>query len=226
MSPTLEDAVVSRQQRALPLFPLSVVFFPNAVLPVHVFEDRYKLMVQQCLDADSQFGVVLIRSGSEVGEPAEPHSTGTLGRIVRVDPLDDGRMLVSVAGEERFRIVEITQRQPFLMGQVEVLEEDVDVTLPAKDMEAIQAAVTRHIRLLLGLRGGWVREASMPKSPVSLSYFIASLLQSGLAEKQALLEETSTLRRLETEMRLLESEAKALRERVAHEFGGSQSRMQ
>jgi Lon protease-like protein len=218
--------VVSRQQRALPLFPLNIVLFPNAVLPIHVFEERYKLMVQRCLDADSKLGVVLIKSGSEVGEPAEPHLTGTLGGIVRVDRLDDGRMLISVAGEERFRILEITQRQPFLEGQVEVLEEDVDVTVPPEDMEAIRAAVTQHIRLLLGLRGGWVREATMPKAPVSLSYFVGSLVQSGLAEKQALLEETSTVRRLQTEMRLLESEAGALRERVVREFGQGRSRMQ
>ena len=217
---------MSRQQRALPLFPLNIVLFPNAVLPIHVFEERYKLMVQRCLDADSKLGVVLIKSGSEVGEPAEPHLTGTLGGIVRVDRLDDGRMLISVAGEERFRILEITQRQPFLEGQVEVLEEDVDVTVPPKDMEAIREAVTQHIRLLLGLRGGWVREATMPKAPVSLSYFVGSLVQSGLAEKQALLEETSTVRRLQTEMRLLESEAGALRERVVREIGQSRSRMQ
>lgn len=217
---------MSRQQRALPLFPLNIVLFPNAVLPIHVFEERYKLMVQRCLDADSKLGVVLIKSGSEVGEPAEPHLTGTLGGIVRVDRLDDGRMLISVAGEERFRILEITQRQPFLEGQVEVLEEDVDVTVPPEDMEAIRAAVTQHIRLLLGLRGGWVREATMPKAPVSLSYFVGSLVQSGLAEKQALLEETSTVRRLQTEMRLLESEAGALRERVVREFGQGRSRMQ
>ena len=217
---------MSRQQRALPLFPLNIVLFPNAVLPIHVFEERYKLMVQHCLDADSKLGVVLIKSGSEVGEPAEPHLTGTLGGIVRADRLDDRRMLISVAGEERFRILEITQREPFLIAQVEVLEEDVDITIPSKDMETIREAVTQHIRLLLGLRGGWIREATMPKAPVSLSYFVGSLIQSGLAEKQALLEETSTVRRLETEMRLLESEAKALRERVVREFGQSRSNMQ
>ena len=183
-------------------------------------------MVQHCLDADSKLGVVLIKSGSEVGEPAEPHLTGTLGGIVRADRLDDRRMLISVAGEERFRILEITQREPFLIAQVEVLEEDVDITIPSKDMETIREAVTQHIRLLLGLRGGWIREATMPKAPVSLSYFVGSLIQSGLAEKQALLEETSTVRRLETEMRLLESEAKALRERVVREFGQSRSNMQ
>ena len=59
-------------ERRLPLFPLNVVLFPNSQMPIYVFEDRYKLMVQTCLDHDSLFGVVLIKSGLEVGEPAEP----------------------------------------------------------------------------------------------------------------------------------------------------------
>ena len=66
---------MSPQQRSLPLFPLNVVLFPNAVIPLHVFEERYKLMAQRCLDSDSRFGVVLIKSGDEVGGPADPHLT-------------------------------------------------------------------------------------------------------------------------------------------------------
>ena len=70
--------------RWLPLFPLNLVLFPNASMPLHVFEDRYKLMMQDCLDGDSRFGVVLIKAGSEVGEPAIPHSVGTVAQIAQV----------------------------------------------------------------------------------------------------------------------------------------------
>lgn len=184
------------------------------MLPLHVFEDRYKLMVQTCLDADSLFGVVLIKSGGEVGEPAEPHSVGTVAQIVRVNRLDDGRLLVTVEGVERFRIVEITQQRPYLEAQIEVLVDDEQVSVPPTEDARIRDAVTRHLRLMLGLKGGWVREARMPRDPVALSYFIAALLQSDLPEKQALLSERSTARRLESELPLLEQEARGLRERV------------
>ena len=110
------------RQRQLPLFPLNVVLFPDALLPLHIFEERYKLMVQRCLDADSQFGVVLIKLGSDVGEPAEPYSVGTVAKIVQVQRLDDGRMLMNVSGQDRFRITEITQVRPYIEGQVEVLD--------------------------------------------------------------------------------------------------------
>ncbi len=76
-------------------------------------------MVKRCLDSDSRFGVVLIKSGSEVGEPAEPHSVGSLARIVQVNKLDDGRMLIAVQGESRFQIEEITQLRPYNGGEGE-----------------------------------------------------------------------------------------------------------
>ena len=115
---------MSDNKRLLPLFPLNVVLFPNSVLPLHVFEERYRLMVQRCLDGDSEFGVVLIKSGSDVGEPAEPHSVGTVARIMDVDRLEDGRMLLSVAGRGRFRIEEVTQLAPYLEGEVVALAEE------------------------------------------------------------------------------------------------------
>ena len=114
--------------RVLPLFPLNVVLFPDAAIPLHIFEERYKLMVQMCLDGDSQFGVVLIKSGSEVGDPAEPHGVGTVARIIDVERLDEGRMRLAIVGRERFRIEEITQRVPYIEGRVGILEEDGDET--------------------------------------------------------------------------------------------------
>ena len=151
-----------------------MVLFPNAPLPLHVFEERYKLMVQRCLDADSRFGVVLIKSGSDVGEPAEPYSVGTVARIVKVDRMDDGRMLLSVVGQSRFRIEEITQRRPYLEGRVEELEdrEAGGEHPPPKEMDAIRRAASQHVSLIMGLRGGWVRNVVMPGDPAAplLSY--------------------------------------------------------
>ena len=207
------------QQRLLPLFPLDAVLFPNATMPLHVFEERYKLMVRHCLDRDSEFGVVLIRSGSEVGDPAEPHSIGTLARIVEVDRLDDGRMNIAVRGQSRFSITEITQLRPYLEAQVETLVNDEGTTLPAPEMAAARQALARHIRLLLGLRGGWVREPGIPEHPAAMSFRMATVLQVDLVQKQALLEESSTAVRLRTARRLLSQEAEGLKARVAEELG-------
>lgn len=212
------------EERWLPLFPLNTVLFPEALLPLQVFEERYKQMMQDCLEADSKFGVVLIKSGPEVGGPAIPHSTGTLAHIVQVDRVEGGRMFVSVAGQRRFQIREITQYQPYVAAQVELLEEEAEGWVPRTEMEAIRQAAAEHIRLTLGMRGGWVRHPQLPSESAALSYFIAGLLGIGTKEKQALLEEPSSSRRLETELDLLRREAEPLRKRVAAELRGRFSR--
>ena len=207
-------------ERSLPLFPLNTVLFPNATLPLHVFEERYRLMVQRCLEGDSRFGVVLIKSGSEVGEPAEPHSVGTVARIVSVNPIDDGRILLNVKGAERFAIKRITQQRPYLEGEVVVMDDAEDsVAVPAETVERVRAAASRHISLMMGLTGGWVREAKTPAEAGALSYFAGTMLQSDASVKQSLLEEPSTARRLDTELELLDAEAEKLRALVARRLG-------
>ena len=206
------------EERWLPLFPLNTVLFPNASLPLQIFEERYKLMMQHCLDSDSSFGVVLIKAGSEVGEPAIPHSTGTVAHIVQVNRVEGGRMFISVTGRQRFQIKEITQYRPYMAAQVELLEDEAEVRVSPTEMEAVRQAVTRHLRLALGLRGGWIREAWMPAEPVALSYFIAGILQVALPEKQALLEEPFASKRLETGLDLLGREAETLKRRVASQL--------
>ena len=209
---------MSLRERLLPLFPLNTVLIPNTSLPLQIFEERYKLMLQHCLDGDSRFGVVLIESGSEVGDPAKPFSTGTVAHISDVKRLEGDRLLISVTGEQRFQIKNITQYRPYMTAQVELLEDDSEVWVPPTEMEAIRQAAAQHIRLVLGLRGGWVREPRMPKAPVALSYFIAGILQVTLAEKQTLLEEPSTPKRLEAELDLLRREAEGLKIGVAREL--------
>ena len=71
------------QERWLPLFPLNLVLFPDMTIPLNIFEERYKLMINSCLENDSKFGVVLIKAGQEVGSPAITDSTGTVAYIAR-----------------------------------------------------------------------------------------------------------------------------------------------
>src|SRR5437773_5641479 len=110
--------------RHLPLFPLNTVLFPGMGLPLHVFEERYRQMIGECLEADRCFGVCLIRYGSEVGGPAEPYLVGTQAEILAVRRLPDGRMNLVAAGRRRFRVVEITRWQPYILGEVAYLADD------------------------------------------------------------------------------------------------------
>ena len=206
------------EPRNLPIFPLNTVLFPGASLPLQIFEERYKLMMAHCLEGDSRFGVVLIREGAEVGGPAEPHLVGTMAQIVQVNRVRGGRMFISVTGRERFRIAEITQRRPYMAALVQPLEEEPDPPLPPSEVEAIRDAVTAYYRLLVGIRGGWARSARMPSDPLGLSYFIAGMLQIRAREKQELLEQPSSSRRLEAELDILRSETEQLRPRVAAEL--------
>ena len=175
-------------------------------------------MIQRCLDGDSEFGVVLIKSGSEVGEPAEPHSVGTVARIAGVNKADDGRMFLTTMGQTRFRIEKLTRSSPYLEGRVEMLDEDRQFDLSPGEIEQIKEAIVRHMRLLLGIKGGWVREPKLPEDRVALSYFIAAALQASLAEKQALLEEPSTAKRLRAVLPLVERDVEMLKGRVLKEL--------
>ena len=215
---------MSPMERRLPLFPLNTVLFPSGTMPLHVFEERYRLMVRVCLEGDSTFGIVLIKSGSEVGEPAEPHPVGTAARIEDVNRMDDGRMLLVVRGVERFAIQRIVRQQPYIEADVRLLGAEPDDGPVAADvLDAVRAAVTRHVRLAMGLRGGWVREVKTPDDAEALSYFVGGLLQSDADVKQSLLEEPSTARRLRRELALLGEEEEKLKALVAARLGRSRS---
>jgi len=100
----------------LPLFPLNVVLFPYLLLPFYIFEERYKLMMNRCLEDNAPFGVALIKVGKEVGGPAVPHTVGTLARIVHVNREEKGRMYNTALGESRFKLLDWWRSEPYLMG--------------------------------------------------------------------------------------------------------------
>ena len=84
----------------LRLFPLNTVLFPKMPLPLHIFEERYKLMITECMEADEPFGVVLIEEGSKAFGPlAQPHAVGCTARVVQVESLEDGRMNIITIGQ-------------------------------------------------------------------------------------------------------------------------------
>ena len=212
-----------RELMRLPLFPLNVVLFPGGYLPLHVFEARYRLMMRHCMDGDRRFGVALINSGLEVGEPAVPEAVGTVAKIDRVRTLDDGRMVLGVEGERRFRIVEIVERLPYISAEVMLLEDDpapeVDESLAA----AVRRAAKEHLQMLMALRGEWTEQPRLPTDPVQLRYSVGSQLQGEVIGKQGVLEADDVSNALRLALRLLNEESAVLKERLRDGMGRSPS---
>ena len=206
----------------LPLFPLNVVLFPGGYLPLHIFEERYRLMMRHCLDGDRRFGVVLISSGSEVGEPAVPETVGTIAKIDEVRTLDDGRMLIGVKGEQRFRIVEIVEQLPYIIAEVvPVVDDAVDVDEGL--IADVRQAAKEHIQILMALGGEWTQPPGLPTDPAQLRYTVGSQLQREVIGKQGILEMDDTASALRLALRLLNEESAALKERVREKKGRSSS---
>ncbi len=199
----------------LPLFPLNTVLFPGATLPLHIFEERYKLLIGHCLERHQPFGVVLIRSGSEVGEAAQPFDVGTTARVVHVQKLPEGRLNVISVGDQRFRILQVLHQDPYLVGEVELLQsEDQDGGL-ADLASTVAALFAEYYRLYLALSDQWARTIGLPQEPAPLSDFVASRLPVNVWAKQRLLETLSVRRRLEREAEFLGEAIRALTPRLA-----------
>lgn len=211
---------------ALPLFPLSVVLFPGMALPLHIFEERYKALIGDCIEHEEPFGVVLINEGREVGEPAEPFHIGTTARILRVERLAEGRMNILTRGERRFETAEITQHVPHIVGQVHYLKEE-EGEIPADTVAESKDGYATFLRNLSSLTGGWTAQAEIPQNAVSLSYGVASGVVSTLDLprhlRQELLELPTAGERLERLLPLLKRGNEAVQKEVAkrNPFKGS-----
>lgn len=188
----------------LPLFPLNSVLFPGATLPLHIFEERYRLMIGRCLQSGSPFGVLLIRSGNEVGEATEPFEVGTTARIVRVQHLDDGRMNLVCLGERRFRLLRKLRDTPYLVGEAEPLDStDIEGEDVAELAETVAALFAEYYRIYLAVSNQWARQIGMPGGAAELADFVGSRLAVSPWTKQRLLEELSVRRRLDMELETL-----------------------
>ena len=201
----------------LPLFPLTTVLFPEMLLPLHIFEPRYRLLVRRCMDDDRPFGVVLIRSGQEVGATAEPHAIGTEAKIMAFSPLSDGRSYIVARGIRRYALEQaIPDTEPYLVGRVRYLDEPEGAGALERAALAVEAygqylvavmAVTDDAR---GDRA--IVDELATVSPHEASYRIAASLAVDATERQRLLESPSDAARLEAEKNLLERETTLLRD--------------
>ena len=197
----------------LRLFPLNVVLLPGMQMPLRIFEERYKLMIGECLEAGEPFGVVMIREGMEVGGPAKPYRTGTTARITKVEHLEEGRMNLDTVGERRFRIVDTLQEIPYLKGKVQFLPEEMG-DIGEGVLEKAGELFAEYLRNLSGLHGGWSRQDDVPADAGRLSYSIAQYLEIPSRAKQRLLELPFTGERLQYEIPILEGANQRIKEEL------------
>ena len=201
----------------LPLFPLNLVLFPGMRLPLHIFEERYKAMIGDCIDREAPFGVALIRDGPEVGGPAEPFRIGTTARIAQVQRLEEGRLNLLAQGERRFELVEIIQQTPHLVGLVRFVREAVGEAAPAL-VAAVGAEYGFFLRHLSTLAGGWNAPVQVPEDPLTLSFEAVSTLTGSIelpqSMRQELLEIDTAGERLEKLLPLLKRSNELIQEQV------------
>jgi len=200
----------------LPLFPLGAVLYPGMLLPLHIFEERYRQLVRDLLARPEprRFGVVAIRKGRETGIDGvhSLYEIGCTATLRRVDELDDGGFDLVTVGTQRFRLLALDQTLPYLQGEVELLAEDaVDQAAAAPFVRALQAAFRTYLDALTERGGATVRIEELPSDPVLLSFVVAATMVIDLPERQGLLDESDAVRRLSTERALLARETAILR---------------
>jgi Lon protease-like protein len=204
--------------RRLPMFPLGTVLFPYGLLPLHVFEPRYRVMVRECLRNDHEFGVVLIERGSEVGGGDVRFDVGTLARIVRATELDDGRYALTAVGVRRVRVEHWLPDDPYPQAEiVELTDPELDVD-DAADAAATRDQVEAALRELFALwsqfepRVAGVR-VELAGDLAQAAYEAAAAAPFGPLDAQRVLEADGTAERLALIDTLVRDEIAVLRAR-------------
>ncbi len=203
-------------ERELPLFPLGgTVLFPGMNLPLQIFEDRYVQMMADITNDDSKFGVVLIKEGKEVGEPATPYDIGTMAQVMQREDSPDGRIILVAQGQERFRTLNIIQQRPYIIARVELLEpEEPSISQAALEL---REKYIDYARLVAGVSNEWMREVKVPDEAAELSYLVAQSLEASMMVKQGLLEMDTSEERLIAEVEILDLTIEHVRRRVRRE---------
>jgi hypothetical protein len=222
----------------LPLFPLGTVLYPGLLLPLHIFEERYRQLVRDLL-ADGEgprFGVVAIREGRETGVSGVSalYPVGCTAVLRQVQKYPDGRYDIITVGVQRFRLLAVDESRPYLRGEVELLPEEAGDPAEAQlAARAVRPAFSDYLRALASLAQhdpqqagaadtgaasngepadpGSVPSPDLPAAPVALSYVIAALMVVDLPDKQALLAEPDAVGRLAAERAMLAKETGMLR---------------
>ncbi len=182
---------------SFPLFPLGMVMLPSEIVPLHIFEERYKLMIGECLEEGREFGIVWLSDD-------ELHDVGCAGRITQVlERMPDGRMNILVQGSRPFRLLERIPDLPYPAGTIEMLDDDE----PAAPGEVLDAARERYAELVERVTDRRPDDAELDELD---AYGMAATIEFAPAPKQRLLEERSEPRRLELVSEMLDSTLRKL----------------
>jgi Lon protease-like protein len=179
----------------IPLFPLNVVLFPGMMLPLHIFEERYKTMARECLNSGDPFGVVLAKTKQASKANVEGiyfddlHHIGTTAHITAVEHLDDGRMNLITVGQDRFIIRDIQPGQDnFLIGLVDPFPMQDDNPGEIEHLiQKLRPIVERYIEHLADASGEDLSEATLPTDPTALAFLAGTAIQGHLSDKQRLM---------------------------------------
>jgi Lon protease-like protein len=204
----------------IPLFPLGMVLFPGLLLPLNIFEERYRQLVRDLLalpeGTPPRFGVLGIRHGREVGADSIEalYEVGTVASVSQVAEQDDGRYELVSVGTERFRLLALDHSAPYLQGEVQLLDDplsDGDDGMAAERVPALLAAYRTYLDVLGETRGTTIDLPDLPNDPPLLSWLVAATVLVDLPVRQQLLEVPDVAARLASEVRLLRQETALLR---------------
>jgi Lon protease-like protein len=183
----------------LPLFPLSTVLFPGMPLKLHIFEERYKQMINECIDNNLPFGVLLIESGEDTAPLVKPHLVGCTAHITQVQRLPFGRMNILAMGRDRFRVNALSQNKPYLSGDVEYVPLKTGEPLRCRvEANRLNVLLKKYLATLENAGQLNFNEATLPDEPLSLAYTAAIILQTELETRQKLLASESLLEMLQS----------------------------
>jgi uncharacterized protein len=200
----------------LPLFPLGTVLFPGLVLPLHIFEDRYRRLVGDLMQAPEprRFGVIAIREGRETGISGVRalHEIGCTATLRQVEEQDNGKFDLVTVGTDRFRLTRLDDSRPYLQGDVELLPDDVgDEATAGLAARVVKEAFRGYLDALARRGATRVNVPDLPDEPVLLSYVVAASMIIEVSGKQALLSQPDAACRLAAERTLLAKETMMLR---------------
>ncbi len=200
--------------RELPLFPLpDVVLFPREVLPLHIFESRYRMMLKSVLEDDRRFGVVRWDPQNQAMA-----AVGCCAEVLQHQTAEDGRSNIVTLGQQRFRVLDVVRETPFRTAMVSWIE-DEPVTAES-DLESLTRSVDHALRDVVELTGKLTGSPAslpddLPDLPRELSFWIGAHLGGPVADQQQeLLELTSTRKRLEQEFAMLDETRRQLAART------------
>lgn len=202
--------------RRMRMFPLSSVLFPRGVLPLHIFEPRYLTMVNEAIEDDGIFGVVLIERGWEVGGGDSRFPVGTAARIVSAGIIEDERMAIVTVGVERVDIVEWLQEDPYPVAMVSTRVDPPAAIDLANDLDSAMRSWQRVAALASEL-GADVGSAdlNLPDDQLDAAWVLASVSPLEQIDRQRLLEEDDLSSRVRMLRQGLDDQAETLEARLA-----------